>query len=879
MKHHKFMARLSGGLLAFLMAVSVPLSMVSVHAESDPSIIGDASFSDVSEIVSDATLESGALDPEIVDISVEAGNSIDEDAIENESYAGELTDSYGSHDWSAYVSDTLPSRLSTNELAMYNECDQLLSAYLNNSNVDATKFTTSSYSYYTTSSIDFSKYGLNKTEAFAVAQMFLYNNPQYYFTSSVFLTTSTNIWFTLYDQFANGDVRARYTDSVFTTLDNWIVSCSDYETTTYMKEVSVHDKICNAISYISGTYDQSIYSALIENKTVCAGYSEVFTMMMNAMGIDTMTVLSDCHAWNVIQLDDGNYYCVDSTWDDSLGGRYLFNVSEKNLKRYDTSSKEHDVSSAWGSNWVPAIAASDYVPTYYDTTGFEGDGSVALSAPDNLSGSYDATTDILRVDWTEVAGASSYEINVSDYDTGAFIGSNHIVVNHIRVSSVSGRNMLIKVRAVGVNDGKTCYSDWSQITYIDGRFAAYRNDVDVTLDAPKNFRADKADDGSFDLSWDKVSNASGYSILLYSDVSRQDKLASLNTTATGIHVSGISEDTPVYAYVRAFKSVSGVTYYSDWSVLTVRTKDPVNDDVTLGAPSSIKYDKTSSTSGRVSWIPGTNAASTNIVVRLDSINGTKVGFLNTAGKGFNLTGVNSSKVYYVGLQSVGKDGSTSEWVYVKITHGSSSSVDNPKDNEPDETSSASAPGKVSYESLTSTSGRITWTAVINAAKYDVQISTQRDFATVIGKLTITGTSVKVTGMSSGNTYYVRVRAVASNGSTSDWTVFQFKPATSDSGSTNPGGSGTAISAPTGLTVSTVDTKSRLKWNSVYNAANYTVEIYSDASYTTKIASLKLGGTSVLINGMSSGKTYYIRVNAIDPNGKTSAWTTYSYAKK
>ena len=196
-----------------------------------------------------------------------------------------------------------------------------------------------------------------------------------------------------------------------------------------------------------------------------------------------------------------------------------------------------------------------------------------------------------------------------------------------------------------------------------------------------------------------------------------------------------------------------------------------------------------------------------------------------------------------------------------------------------QTTSASAPGKVSYESLTSTSGRITWTAVTNAAKYDVQISTQRDFATVIGKLTITGTSVKVTGMSSGNTYYVRVRAVASNGIASDWAIFQFKPATSDSGSTNPGGSGTAISAPTGLTVSTVDTKSRLKWNSVYNAANYTVEIYSDASYTTKIASLKLGGTSVLINGMSSGKTYYIRVNAIDPNGKTSAWTTYSYAKK
>lgn len=36
------------------------------------------------------------------------------------------------------------------------------------------------------------------------------------------------------------------------------------------------------------------------------------------------------------------------------------------------------------------------------------------------------------------------------------------------------------------------------------------------------------------------------------------------------------------------------------------------------------------------------------------------------------------------------------------------------------------------------------------------------------------------------------------------------------------------------------------------------------------------GSSILINGMSSGKTYYFRVNAISEDNTTSAWATYSY---
>lgn len=860
MKYNKFFARLSGIVLAVSMMLSSSGGII-VHAQGD--IFGGVSMEDAGSVVADATLEEGALEPELVQISVEAGEQLDRELVEQQQ-AAVFSDSDSSHDWSAYVSDTLPSRLSEQERKLYEECDATLLPYLNNSGMDAVKFETASYSYYTTGSIDFKKYGFTKNQAFSIVQMFLYNNPQYYFTSSVFLTTSDKIWFTIYDKFYDGDVRARYTDTVFTTLDQWIVACSDYEVTTYMKEVSVHDKICNMVDYVSGTYDQSIYSALIENKTVCAGYSTVFTMMMNAMDIDTMTVLSDCHAWNVVQLSDGSYYCVDPTWNDSLGGRYLFNVSEANLKRYDTSAKEHTISSGWSKGWVPAMSSSDYVPNYYDTTGFEGEGSVALSAPDNLSGTYNSTDDIIRIEWTEVPGAASYEVEVYHNDTGRKIGSSNIVVNHIRVGSASKQDMLIKIRAVGNNEGEACYSGWSSITYIDGKFSAYKEDSGITLSAPGNFRVTNRANKAFDLSWDKVNNVSGYAVFLYSDPDRQNKLASITTVATGVHVTGISDETPVYAYVRAFKSVSGVTYYSDWSVLTIKS---ISDGTSvLGNPSGMTYEKTSDTSGRVTWTPGSNSVSTNVLIRLSSASGKQVGSLSTAGTAFSLTGLSSGQTYFVGLQSVGKDGKTSKWVYTKISHtGDSSSGDTSQDGN---TSSIAIPDSIRYESLSDTSGRVLWSSVESAVKYEVQIAQGSGFSKIVGQLTMTGTSVKVTGIQPGTGYYARVRAVSATGAVSGWKMCSLTSAGQDTEDTR-------LAKPSGVSVSAAGDRNRLSWNSVDGAVSYNVEIYADSSYKTKLTGTSVSRNSILINGMVSGRTYYFRVNAVSANGNVSEWAVYS----
>lgn len=896
---HQLWTRLSSGLLAALMVCSLPFSQMQVLAANGENISGDfsmtseASVEEIASIVGDATLETGALDPEIIDISVAAGKNIDEQAVVNESHVGNITgEFYGSHDYSAYVSPTLKSRLSSNERALYDAYDALLSTYLNSSNVDATKYTTSSYSYYVTSSINFAEYGLDKQKAFAVAQLFLYNNPQYYFASSVFLTTSSSLWFTIYDDFANGSARAKVTDELFTTLDNWIATCSS-GATTYIMERTAHNMLRDYTEYISGRYDQSIYSTLIQNKTVCAGYSEVFTMMMNAMGIDTMTVLSDSHAWNVIRLDDNKYYAVDVTWDDSLGDYYFFNVSEENLKRFDTSTREHIVAASWSSNWVPAISTTDYVPSYYDSTGTHPAGTIALDAPYDLYATYDTSDDSVKMVWSDVPGAASYEIQAYNYNTGNMIGSMNVVLNHIKITNVNGRNLVIKIRTVGVNDGTKYYSEWSQVNYVNGNFIVRNDNSDVVLSAPTGFEVTDVTDSTIDLGWNTVANASGYAIYLYRDPNKTTQVATLNASGTSVHITGYSRDMTLYAYVRAYRYVSGKTTYSDWTSLVINPTDgsasSSEPEVELGAPTGVAYTKSSATAARVTWTMGSAAKSTNVVIRLNSENGTQVGSLNTSGTVFNITGIKSSKTYYVCLQSVGADGSVSDWTYLRIKYGSSESSSGQSGSTGKTDNSQTmitAPAQVSVEKVDNGSGRAVWSSVSGASSYDVEISKSSDFAATIAKISIPGTALRINGINAGTTYYVRVRAVGSNGTTSAWTSCSYKngssSATNGNTSGNSGSSSQqtqATTVPTNIKVVSTDSKTRLMWDVVSSAVSYNVEIYNDSACTVKVASLSLPGTSVTINGMKSGRTYYFRVQSVMTNGTKSEWAKYSYTKQ
>lgn len=102
--------------------------------------------------------------------------------------------------------------------------------------------------------------------------------------------------------------------------------------TAYEKERRLHDILIEKIEYEKGAdKNQSAYSALVEGKSVCAGYARAYQYLMQRLGIPCYYCTGFAgtdHAWNIVAMDDG-YYNVDLTWDDTPGGEYdYFNKTD-----------------------------------------------------------------------------------------------------------------------------------------------------------------------------------------------------------------------------------------------------------------------------------------------------------------------------------------------------------------------------------------------------------------------------------------------------------------------------------------------------------------------------------------------------------------------
>ncbi len=101
----------------------------------------------------------------------------------------------------------------------------------------------------------------------------------------------------------------------------------------YEKERRLHDILIEKIEYDKGSdKNQSAYSALVEGKSVCAGYARAYQYLMQRLGVPCYYCTGYAgqdHAWNIVALDDG-YYNVDVTWDDTPGGEYdYFNKTDE----------------------------------------------------------------------------------------------------------------------------------------------------------------------------------------------------------------------------------------------------------------------------------------------------------------------------------------------------------------------------------------------------------------------------------------------------------------------------------------------------------------------------------------------------------------------
>lgn len=117
---------------------------------------------------------------------------------------------------------------------------------------------------------------------------------------------------------------ATASSAFFNTTNNLLTQVENLAT-PYEKERRLHDMLIERIEYVKGAdKNQSAYSALVEGKSVCAGYARAYQYLLQRLGIPCYYCTGFAgtdHAWNIVALDDG-YYNVDLTWDDTPGGEY-----------------------------------------------------------------------------------------------------------------------------------------------------------------------------------------------------------------------------------------------------------------------------------------------------------------------------------------------------------------------------------------------------------------------------------------------------------------------------------------------------------------------------------------------------------------------------
>ena len=299
--------------------------------------------------------------------------------------------------------------------------------------------------------------------------------------------------------------------------------------------------------------------------------------------------------------------------------------------------------------------------------------------------------------------------------------------------------------------------------------------------------------------------------------------------------SGLTSNTPYYYRV----ATDGESGLSTWSTVASATTAPV-------APNGLAAAPNGGTAVKLTWtnIPG-------VAYRIQRRSGAEGwsyvnGLLQPNVDWYIDTGLTANTTYYYRIAAQNAQGLLSAWSpEVSITTGPASAVD------------------LQITTVTATDITLAWTNVTGEKGYDLFTNTDGGTTwTLLQSFQPDVTTYTHTGLTAGSIHYYKVEAFSAAGRT---------PSDIKSATTIP-----SVPAITGITLN--NTTATLTWSDVAGEAGFEIQRSNSATTwpadTVGILTVGPGITTVDDDTLSSGKTYYYRVRAVNDAGK-SAWSAAS----
>ncbi len=422
--------------------------------------------------------------------------------------------------------------------------------------------------------------------------------------------------------------------------------------------------------------------------------------------------------------------------------------------------------------------------------------------------------------WNSISCATGYYLDVA---TDNVFGTILPSYNNL---SVGGTSQSV----TGLTEGTTYYYR-VRSTNASGTSSNSNSISTITVPAdPTATAASSITQSSFTANWNSATGATDYDLDVATDSGFGSIIGSYtNISLTSKSVTGLGAGTTYYYRVRSLNSSGTSSNSNSISTITVPA------DPTATAASSITQ-----SSFTANWNSATGATDYDLDVATDSGFGSIIGsYTNISLTSKSVTGLGAGTTYYYRVRSLNSSGTSSN-------SNSISTITVPTD-----------PIATAASSITQSGFIANWNSVTGATDYDLDVATDSGFGSIIGLYTnISLTSKSVTGLTSGTTYYYRVRSNNASGTSSN----------SNSISTI-----TIPADPIAIAASSITQSGFIaNWNSVQGATDYDLDVATDSGFGSIIGSYtNISLTSKSITGLSVSTTYYYRVRSTNASGTSS----------